>query len=45
MKTETFFDGVAFDPAEPEKYAKSFAVNIHGVGHADDRRRGQRRTP
>ena len=27
MKKETLFDGVAFDPAEPEKYAKSFAVH------------------
>jgi len=27
MKKETFFDGVTFDPAEPEKYAKSFAVH------------------
>ena len=26
-KPETLFDGVAFDPAEPEQYAKSFAVN------------------
>jgi nitrate/nitrite transport system substrate-binding protein len=27
MKKETFFDGVTFDPAEPEKYAKGFAVH------------------
>jgi nitrate/nitrite transport system substrate-binding protein len=27
MKKETLFDGVVFDPAEPEKYAKSFAVH------------------
>jgi nitrate/nitrite transport system substrate-binding protein len=27
MKKETLFDGVTFDPAEPEKYAKSFAVH------------------
>jgi nitrate/nitrite transport system substrate-binding protein len=27
MKKETFFDGVVFDPAEPEKYAKSFPVH------------------
>jgi nitrate/nitrite transport system substrate-binding protein len=27
MKKETFWDGVTFDPAEPEKYAKSFAIN------------------
>ena len=27
MKKETFWDGVTFDPTEPEKYAKSFAVN------------------
>jgi len=26
-KEETFFDGVTFDPADPEKYAKSFAVH------------------
>ncbi len=26
-KKETLFDGVAFDPAEPEKYAKGFAVH------------------
>ncbi len=24
---ETFFDGVTFDPADPEKYATSFAIN------------------
>jgi nitrate/nitrite transport system substrate-binding protein len=27
MKKETLFDGVAFDPAKPEEYAKGFAVN------------------
>jgi nitrate/nitrite transport system substrate-binding protein len=27
MRKETFFDGIAFDPADPEKYAKSFAVH------------------
>jgi len=27
MKKETFFDGITFDPADPEKYAKSFAVH------------------
>ncbi|MBI1816557.1 MAG: ABC transporter substrate-binding protein [Deltaproteobacteria bacterium] len=27
VKQETLFDGVVFDPADPEKYAKSFAVN------------------
>jgi nitrate/nitrite transport system substrate-binding protein len=27
MKKETLFDGVAFDPADPEKYAKSFPVH------------------
>jgi nitrate/nitrite transport system substrate-binding protein len=26
-KTETLFDGVAFDPAEPERYARGFAVS------------------
>lgn len=26
-KVETLFDGVTFDPADPEKYAKGFAVN------------------
>jgi nitrate/nitrite transport system substrate-binding protein len=26
-KPETLFDGVTFDPAKPEEYAKSFAVN------------------
>jgi len=26
-KKETLFDGVTFDPADPEKYAKSFAVH------------------
>jgi len=27
LKKEVFFDGVEFDPGDPEKYAKSFAVN------------------
>ncbi len=27
MKKETLFDGVTFDPADPEKYAKSFPVH------------------
>ena len=27
MKKESFFDGGTFDPADPEKYAKSFAVH------------------
>jgi nitrate/nitrite transport system substrate-binding protein len=27
MRKETFFDGITFDPADPEKYAKSFAVH------------------
>ncbi len=27
LKSETLFDGVAFDPTEPERYARSFAVN------------------
>ena len=27
MKKETLFDGVVFDPADPEKYAKSFGVH------------------
>jgi nitrate/nitrite transport system substrate-binding protein len=27
MKKETLFDGVTFDPAEPEKYARGFAVH------------------
>ena len=27
MRRETLFDGVTFDPAEPEKYAKGFAVH------------------
>ena len=26
-ETETLFDGVTFDPAKPEDYAKGFAVN------------------
>lgn len=30
MRKETLFDGVTFDPADPEKYAKSFA--IHSMG-------------
>ena len=24
---ETFFDGIPFDPAKPEEYAKSFAIH------------------
>jgi hypothetical protein len=27
VKKEVLFDGVEFDPAEPERYAKSFAVH------------------
>jgi len=27
MKKETLFDGVTFDPAKPEEYAKGFAVH------------------
>jgi nitrate/nitrite transport system substrate-binding protein len=27
MKKEALFDGVVFDPAKPEEYAKGFAVN------------------
>ena len=27
MKKETFWDGVVFDPADPEKYAKSFPIH------------------
>ena len=27
MKKETFWDGVIFDPADPEKYAKSFPIH------------------
>ena len=27
LRKETLFDGVEFDPADPEKYAKSFAIN------------------
>jgi nitrate/nitrite transport system substrate-binding protein len=27
VRQETFFDGVAFDPADPEGYARGFAVN------------------
>jgi hypothetical protein len=27
MKKETLFDGVPFDPAEPEKYVKAFTVH------------------
>ena len=26
-KVETLFDGITFDPAKPEEYAKSFPVN------------------
>lgn len=30
-KPETLFDGITFDPAEPEKYAKSFSIhNLKG---------------
>src|SRR5437870_6127036 len=31
MKKETLFDGVTFDPADPEKYVKSFAVHTMGA--------------
>jgi nitrate/nitrite transport system substrate-binding protein len=27
LRTETFFDGTTFDPAEPERYARGFAVS------------------
>jgi hypothetical protein len=27
MRTETFFDGITFDPAQPEEYARGFAVH------------------
>jgi hypothetical protein len=27
MRKETLFDGAPFDPADPEKYARSFAVH------------------
>lgn len=27
LRKETLFDGIEFDPADPEKYAKSFAIN------------------
>ena len=27
MKKETLFDGVEFDPAQPEQYARMFAVH------------------
>jgi nitrate/nitrite transport system substrate-binding protein len=27
MRKETFFDGITFDPAQPEEYAQSFAVH------------------
>jgi nitrate/nitrite transport system substrate-binding protein len=27
MRKETFWDGVAFDPADPEKYARSFPIH------------------
>ena len=27
MKKETLFDGIEFDPAKPEEYAKKFTVN------------------
>jgi nitrate/nitrite transport system substrate-binding protein len=26
VRTEKLFDGVAFDPADPERYARGFAV-------------------
>ena len=35
MKKETFWDGVAFDPADPEKYAKSFPIHSMGIGGTD----------
>jgi hypothetical protein len=27
MKKETLFDGVEFDPAQPEQYVRTFAVH------------------
>jgi len=30
MKKETLFDGVTFDPAKPEEYARSFPINSMG---------------
>jgi len=30
MQKQTFFDGVVFDPADPEKYAMSFPVHSRG---------------
>ena len=27
MRKETFFDGLEFDPAQPEEYARAFAVH------------------
>jgi hypothetical protein len=27
MRTETLFDGITFDPAQPEAYAQGFAVH------------------
>jgi nitrate/nitrite transport system substrate-binding protein len=27
MRTETFFDGITFDPAQPEEYARGFVVH------------------
>jgi nitrate/nitrite transport system substrate-binding protein len=32
LRKETFFDGTTFDPAEPEKYAESFAVHSMARG-------------
>jgi nitrate/nitrite transport system substrate-binding protein len=32
VKKETLFDGITFDPADPEKYAKSFAVHTMASG-------------
>jgi nitrate/nitrite transport system substrate-binding protein len=36
LKAETLFDGVAFDPAEPERYASGFAVHSR-VGSVQSR--------
>jgi hypothetical protein len=27
MRKETFFDGITFDPAQPEEYAQGFPVH------------------
>jgi nitrate/nitrite transport system substrate-binding protein len=27
MKKETLWDGITFDPAEPERYARGFAIH------------------